>query len=292
MRPLSLALGVAALLSIAPPARAEVTKAECVKANANAQTLRIGGRLNEAREKLTLCMDSACPAMVRDDCSQRLDELERGQPTIVFEAKDASGSDVSGVRVTIDGQPLADKLAGTALRVDPGEHTFTFASEGQEPLTKSFVIHEGEKNRLERIQLHPLPIAGAPASIDHLTVSSAPGMGTQKILGLTAGSLGIAGVAVGSIFGILSTSAASRQTTDCASATNCSHHTEALSDHGTASTDGAISTAGFIAAGVLLAAGVTLFFTARAPGDSPSHGLLVVPTVGPHTAALSFQWGM
>src|ERR1019366_8465548 len=97
--------------------------------------------------------------MVRDACTKRLDELEKAQPTIIFRAKDASGQDVSAVKVTVDGRPLADKLDGTALPVDPGDHVFTFTTADQPPVTKTFVIGSGEKERRE-----PVIFGGAPAS--------------------------------------------------------------------------------------------------------------------------------
>jgi hypothetical protein len=282
------AWGATALFFVGARADADATKAECVKANADAQTLRIAGKIGASRDKLTLCADASCPAMVRDDCTQRLDELEHAQPTIVFDVKDASGSDVGAVKVTIDGQPLADKLAGTALKVDPGEHAFTFTADGQAPLTRSFVIHEGEKERREVIVLH----AQSPAAPSPDPGGAGSGLGTQRVLGLTAGALGVAGVVVGSIFGISSTSAASRQATDCASPTICTNHAQALSDHSTATTDGTLSTVAFIAGGALLAAGVTLFLTGGRSSERTSGGLVVTPSVGPGTAALSLQWSL
>jgi hypothetical protein len=48
--------------------------------------------------------------MVRDDCTRRLDELDKAQPTIVFEAKDGAGRDLTAVQVTVDGKPLVESL--------------------------------------------------------------------------------------------------------------------------------------------------------------------------------------
>jgi hypothetical protein len=42
-------------------------------------------------------------------------DLERAQPTVVFDVKDDAGNDLTDVKVTVDGNPLADKLTGTAL---------------------------------------------------------------------------------------------------------------------------------------------------------------------------------
>ena len=63
---------------------------------------------------------------MRDDCAQRLDEIDRVQPTIVFEVHDGSGKDLSAVRVLLDGRPWLDRVDGAAVPLDPGAHTFTF----------------------------------------------------------------------------------------------------------------------------------------------------------------------
>src|ERR1700690_180086 len=106
--------------------RADVPTDQCIGANAKAQWLRQAGKFGEAREQLKSCAEASCPGMVRDDCMQRLDELERAQPTIVFDVKDSAGKDISAVAVTVDGRRLADRLDGRAIAVDSGEHTFSF----------------------------------------------------------------------------------------------------------------------------------------------------------------------
>jgi hypothetical protein len=287
MRSALLGCGIAATLALSWDTGAEVPKAECVKANAEAQALRLNGKLAAARERLAFCQDPSCPGMVRDDCTQRMDELDRVEPTIVFEVKDSHGSDLSTVSVTMDGQPLASKLAGTALKVDPGEHAFTFSAEGQTTQTRTFVIHEGEKDRRERIAFTgAAPAAGVPDG----SAGSTGGLGTRKIVALTAGGVGIASIAVGTVFGILSLSAASSQKTDCASSASCTDRSAALSDHGTAVTDGAVSTVAILAGGALLVTGVTLFFTGRSSAEHPAGGFWVTPNVRPGSASLSLQW--
>jgi hypothetical protein len=58
-----------------------------------------------------------CPILVRSDCTRRLDELDKVQPTIILVAKDAAGGDVAGVMVAIDGKPGV-RLEGAELPVD------------------------------------------------------------------------------------------------------------------------------------------------------------------------------
>lgn len=145
-------------------ARAQMTKGQCVETNARAQHLRTEGKLSEARELLRKCADPACPIIVRSDCTKRIDEMQSAQPTITFGVKDAAGNDVIAVKVTVDGKPLADKLDGTALPVDPGQHVFTFEIAGQPPLTRTLVVAEGEKERRELIVIGSLPKPATPAA--------------------------------------------------------------------------------------------------------------------------------
>jgi hypothetical protein len=155
---LRVALAVTAVVGLASPsALADVTKQQCIDANGQGQDLRRAGKLSDAREQLRACGNPRCPAIVRDDCTKRLDELESAQPTVLFAAKDGSGHDLGEVTVTEDGHPLAEKLDGTALRVDPGQHEFTFTAKDQPSVSQTFIIREGEKDRRELVQI------GAPA---------------------------------------------------------------------------------------------------------------------------------
>ena len=113
--PLVAVLGVASSASAAP-----YTKAQCVEADDRAQSLRREGKLAEVRAQLAICADPVCPGLVRDDCSQRLDELERVQPSVVFEAKDDAGNDLTAVKVTVDGSPLLITWAAPRSGSTPG----------------------------------------------------------------------------------------------------------------------------------------------------------------------------
>lgn len=303
------------LVSTGSRAEADAAKDQCVDANAKAQDLRREGKFSAAREQLRQCTAASCPAMVRNDCTKRLDELENAQPTIAFEAKDASGSDVSAVKVTVDGQPLADNLDGTALQVDRGSHVFTFTVAGSPPVTRTFVLTEGDKGRREKIVLGgaaptPVPppaaperIGPSPAALAGASPAATPepvstggtggteGMGAQRILGLVGAGIGVAGIAVGSVFGAMAFSEKSQQTTDCGSA-GCgnSGHALALSANSTGMTDSTISTASFIAGGALLVGGAILFFTGGHSTDkSAPSAMILVPSVAPGGAGLVWK---
>jgi hypothetical protein len=289
MTPVHRAVLVSALfglsLATARDALADPTKAQCVEADTAAQSDRRGEHLRAAREHLELCSKPACPALVREDCFQRLSDLESMAPTIVFAAKDAAGEDVAAVRVSMDGAPFATELAGAALPVDPGLHTFTFDTDGASTVEKKVVVREGEKGRQERIifsTLHapavlvvaPLP----PPSVDHATTSS---WTSQKTAAVVAGAVGLAGVIAGSITGAMAFSRWSSSQSECGDA-GCTDRAKALSDHDSASTFATVSDAAFIAGGVLVAGGVVLYLTApRARSSSSTSGMLrLVPAVG------------
>jgi hypothetical protein len=274
VRRVALAASVAAAFALmSARATADVTKDQCVDSNTNAQSLRRDGKFTAARRELVTCGNPSCPALVRDDCARRLDELERVQPSIVIDAKDGAGQDLAAVEVQVDGQTVADHLVGTALRVDPGSHVFTFTVAGKPSVTRTFVLKEGERDRREQVRI------GAPADAASEVPAPVPGTG-RSTLGLVVGGVGVVGLGVGSAFGLLALSATNQQKTDCASPTSCPHVGAAATDHKSAQTDGAISTAAFIAGGALLATGGILFFSAPHSEKPTTAGFIVSPGGG------------
>jgi hypothetical protein len=202
------ALVVLAGLTILGKAAAEPTKLECVEANEAAQDLRRGGSLRAAHEKLATCTATACPAAVREDCAQRLSEVTAAQPTIVFVAKDATGADLETVRVTLD---------GTALEVDPGEHTFRFELRGARAVVKRLVLHEGEQGRRETVVMRSMLSAAQTATTETPASSLASRWPVYAAFGA-----GAAGLVVGSVFGALALGTKSTLEAECGpSRTHC-----------------------------------------------------------------------
>ena len=109
---------VACMLGAATPASADVTKQDCVDANTKAQSLQRDGKLRAAREALLVCASATCPAMVKDDCTQRLDALDRKQPSVLFEVKDGEGNNVTAVTIMMDGQLLTEHVGAAAIPMD------------------------------------------------------------------------------------------------------------------------------------------------------------------------------
>lgn len=195
-------------------------------------------------------------------------------------------------------------MSGTAKPVNAGEHVFTFEIAGRGPVKRTLVITEGEKNRRELVTLEPAgPHAGAQAAEPPASAPAAPptvtspepaasahgGLGTQRALGLVAGAAGVAGLAVGGVFGVMTLSKKSDQDNACGAPCPATNHEQATNDHSAAVTDGTVSTVAFIAGGALLVGGVVLFLTGGHEAEAPATATFFVPTVGPGGGGLSWQ---
>ncbi len=270
-------------------AAADPTTAECLSASESSLALRRQHKMRDARTQLLTCSAASCPADVRDECTRRVAEANTAIPTIVFAAKDSAGDDLVAVRVTMDGQPIADRLEGTALAIDPGEHTFTFETAGQAKIKKQFVIREGEKDRRERIAFGAPSAASAPtptaepASIltsspntpaDSSSQSS--GLGTQRILAIVAAGVGAVGIGVGIVYGLSAKS--KHDTANAACPGSLCPNKNGVDLWNQAVSAGNVSTAGFIVGAVGLAGGAALWF--MAPHRSEESGEKAATQVG------------
>ncbi len=287
------------ILSLSWPnalAAAELTKDECVDANARAQELRLDGRLRAASVEFGRCAGASCPAIVRDDCSSRLDEVDKALPSVVFGAKDAAGADLSEVRVWVDGELLLGSLDGKALTVDPGAHSFTFEAEGRPPITMRLLILEGEKGRHQRVIMGQARVS-APRRAAQLQVES-PLRVSGKTIGLSLAGAGIVGLATGTVFGVLASSAltdAERtcggDTHQCTDVASAKPQWDAMLEYGT------ISTVGFVAGGALLTAGTLVYLAAaRTPRPqanfalaSVASSLKIAPKIGSTHAGIALH---
>ena len=133
-----------------------------------------------------------------------MEELSKQIPTIIFGAKDGSGADLSAVRVTMDGEVLAERLEGTALSIDPGEHTFTFESPGQPPTTKTLVIEQAQKDRRELITIGTAvtaPLVQTPSPASALQPPPPPPQVHRRTWPWWVGGAGVALAGTGIILG-------------------------------------------------------------------------------------------
>jgi hypothetical protein len=191
----------------APRSADALDKAACVAASDDGQRLRASNHLLAARQKLIACSDATCPSIVRAACADWLREVENATPTIVLAVRrrtptcDAAAveSDLVDVAVSLDGAPLAARLDGGSISIDPGEHVFRFEAPGVEPREERLVAREGEKSRTVRVVLAGRAPECPPPSVGprpHPTEPKQPGppTGAYVATGFAAVGFGVFGV--------------------------------------------------------------------------------------------------
>jgi hypothetical protein len=283
------------------------SKIDCIAADTDGQSLRLENKLGAARTHFTVCASARCPKIVRDDCLQRIDEVEKAQPTVIFSATNGNGRPVVMVQVFMDGALVAERLDGEPLPIDPGDHVFTFKALGRTDAEMKLSIHEGERERhgvvLRTASAIPAAAEQAPSVADVSTAVSAPPKlaasstpdtniawsarpeisaasvelnSTTRNLALGVGGAGIVALGVGSVFGIITMSNWNAAQRACGQA--CPANSMGQREERSASSDGTISTVAFVAGGAALAAGVILWLVTPEP-SSLRTGMRIVPRV-------------
>jgi hypothetical protein len=148
----AIALAVAAIEPRAasaarPRSKAASAKAACLAAHEEGLALRTQKKPHAAHDKFVSCARSECPVVVRKECAEQLTLAEKDAPTVALEARDESGLDAPAVKVAMDGAPLTERLTGTAVPVEPGEHVFRFEAADGKVIEQRVLVVEGDKNR-------------------------------------------------------------------------------------------------------------------------------------------------
>jgi hypothetical protein len=252
---------------IAPRSSFADDKAACLSASSKGQTLRDQHKLIEARQQFRLCAAGGCPSVVQTDCASWLSDIDRAVPTIVLSAKNGSRADLFDVKVSVDGQPLAAKLDGQALAINPGPHTFHFEEADGTHADVQVLIKEGERSQPVEAVLGAVPATPPPAPAAATGGSSNP----MKTAGWIIGGVGVAGLALGTVFGIVALN--DKNNAGCV---------DNLCNPGTSSgikSAALASDVGWIAGGVLLAGGAALVLLAPGPKHEGAARVQVAPTV-------------
>lgn len=275
-----------AVVAIGRPARSQ-TDDECIAANDRAVALRKTGKLIEARKELTTCAAPACPDVVRDSCARRVADTASAIPGLIVEAKDASGNDVADVVLRVDGVVVAERLNGVPVELDPGPHDVQLERAGQPPVSRRFVLREGEPARREVVVVGaPPPHAEAPPPP---AVSPGSSLRTWGIVLGAAGAVGMAGGVVGALVGKSTYDSASHpqgSDPECSLGGACTADGASRQQKAHAWATG--STAAFIGGAVLGAAGIALFAFGTLSSPKNEARLVIMPT--PTGAVLRGRW--
>ncbi len=221
----------------------------------------------------------------RDAAQKAIAELEPK----VLKLRMTLPTDVKDLVVKIDGRAVAEvdySLLATSYAVEPGQpHRIDVTARNRAPWSKGGV--QGAAGA----ELPALMVdLGPPLEAE----GSDTGAG-QRMTGLIVGGVGVAAIAVGSVFGLLASGASKAGKDACGPGypSNCTNpdgtatapkNNRAEDKISTAKSDATVSTIAFIAGGALLAGGAVLYFTAPKAGGKEAARLRLAPAVGPGTA--------
>jgi len=170
-------------------------RAECASAADQAQQLRDEGKYRRAREHLLVCARDVCPAPIKRDCLDWLNQLESIAPTVVFAAKDGA-RDLTDVKVSVDGVVVAERLDGKPVPMDLGAHKVKFEYQGQSK-EEDVVVGAGQKGRNISV------VFGAPPPTGPVTPPPAAESSEGSLVpAFIVGGIGILGLGSFAIFGI------------------------------------------------------------------------------------------
>lgn len=173
------------------------------------------------------------------------------------------------LEIKLDGQSVPEPTWGTATPIDPGPHLVAVTASGKKEWAKAIDAQgEGASLSLEVPFLEDAPVEETPAQRGtptdggtKRTIVVDEGSG-QRTLGLILGGVGLAGIAVGSVFGL---SARNKwDDANCSGGTCPTSADQELSDD--ARSNASIATIAYIAGGAFLGGGIILY--AAAPGET------------------------
>jgi hypothetical protein len=286
--PVAIAIGLAGRSPLAF-ANEKVTAAACVDANEQAGPLRHAGKLREARASLRLCSAESCPVAVRKDCIAAAAQADADVPTITFSVQGPRGDDLTAVVVTLDGQPLVDRLDGKAVDVDPGEHLFRFETAGLPPVEKRIVVIQGQKNRQEKVQLGELAPVAPVVLLS--PVQREPPPDRQRTRGLVVGGVGLGLLAVGGASGLVAALEWSAAKSACGAQfpVSCAQAATASSDRSATVAASTVADVALGVGGAALITGAVMVLLAPPPGAVRSGSLTAVPQLGPNAGGILLQ---
>lgn len=206
-----------------------------------------------------------------------------------------SGAPVDGLAVVRDGVRVEPAAYGVAVPVDPGAHVVDATAPGRAPWsTRIAVSGEGEIIAVEIPELERTPAPRAAALVAPATATmarsvtqaaSAVDPGWRRTTPATWIALGVsvAGIGVGSVFGLAARSLWQQARPDCDAASHCSDAAATLVAR--SRRDGDLSTAAFAVAGAALTTGAVLYLHASRDRPARVVAALAAGAVGVGVAA-------
>jgi hypothetical protein len=210
-------------------------------------------------------------------------------------------ADRPDLQIRRDGETIGRPGWGVPIPVDPGVHSVEATAPGHQPWQGQASV-EGIAAQMS-IEVPPLgeaiaetptppapPAASTPAVAPTLAAPPPEAHASaQRSIGLVTGAIGLAGLIVGTTFGVIAQSDNNDAKNHCPTNSTCN-------EQGLASTTSALhaataSTVAFIAGGALTAAGVVLYLSAPPAASGSGARVGLSPVVGPATGGVALRGG-
>lgn len=222
---------------------------------------------------------TAGSAQREKEARKQADRLRPRLSYIVIQVPE-SVRNTPGLEVKRDGQLVGGAQWGVSIPADEGEHEVTASAPGRTPWRVVLAV-KGEGST-EGVTVPPLTESAALAAVEPVpgasTDSQTSGLGTQRVLALVAGGIGVVGVGVGTVFGLKAKSDHDEAEKYCDGAV-CTDQ-RGVTAGNDAHSAGNVSTIAMIIGAVGVAGGITLWFTAPRENATAAHLELGLGRVG------------
>jgi hypothetical protein len=207
-----------------------------------------------------------------DEARERAGVLRPRLSSLVIDVN-AEGRNVPGLELRRDGDLVGAPQWGVPIPADEGEHIVVATAPGYEEWKGVVAVSGPAKNvTVEVPALTPkAEVAAKAQATDPALASTSGGLGTQRVLALIAGGVGVVGIGAGTVFGLSSKSRHDQAEQYCDGA-ECTDR-RGVSAGEDAYAAGTLSTVCMAIGGAALAGGAVLWFTAPKRTEQPAVAL-------------------
>jgi hypothetical protein len=218
---------------------------------------------------------------LRQLATKRADGLAARVPRVILELEPAA--EYEPVTLTCDGNPLDRSALGAEVPMDPGTHAVEARGVGRPVIRKTFTLAARDALVIVTIELPADPEGGDMNPRNPARV--------QRTTALVVGGVGVAGVAVGAIFGVAAMSSWNRARSECTSGVSgCSR--DALDLQPVVKSDATWSTVGFVVGAAGLLGAALLWWTEPRHDHGTGHaGATLRPVLGANRLGLELGGG-
>lgn len=199
------------------------------------------------------------------------------------------------VQVRRDGVPVESAQYGLPVPLDPGVHAIKAEAPNRKPWTTTVELKGATLPVTIPVLEEQEPPAPPPASFASPEAAFVPnppapraGIGAQRVVALAVGGAGVAGVVIGSIFGLDAKSTYDQSNTDNHCVNNVCDVT-GKKDRSDANSMATVADVAIGAGAVALVGAAVLFFTG-APSGPARAGVAVVPARGGGSVQVRASW--